>query len=186
LGHVSPPSARIFAGEVAWYVPEITRVDVGARPAFWSDLLSQLKPEATSGAPQEYPLMLENGVTAGKTAVGTRVQGKLSMATLLHGKVVPRNAPEQPASRSWNRQGQYPDASNSKVYRPFPGTDPDDPNGVPSTASQVPSYHRVPLQNIESERADDGGLVLVSRHGNIKLDKFTTYIFAAAGLLPSK
>jgi len=131
--------------------------------------------------------MLENGVTAGKTAVGTRVQGELSMATLLHGKVVPRNAPEQPASHTWNGQGQYLDASNSKVYRPFPGTDPDDRNGVPSTASQVPSHHRVPLQDIESKRADDGGgLVLVSRHGNIKLDRFTTYVFAVAGLLPSK
>ena len=206
-------------------------------------LLGRQKPEATSGAPQEYPLILENGVTAGKTAVGARVQGKLSMATLLNGKVVPRNAvfsgevvqsaaktatepsrisirmesvtwkqgsepvqvyltswyyptisdsgqplqygPEQPASRTWDGQGQYPDA-NSKVYRPFPGSDSGDRSGVPSTASQVPSHHRVPLKDLESERAADGGLVLVSKHGNIKLDKFTTYVFAAAGLLPSK
>lgn len=57
-----------------------------------ADLLSQQKSGATSSAPQEYPLILENGVTAGKSAVGTRVQGKHSMATLVNGKVVPRNA----------------------------------------------------------------------------------------------
>ena len=217
---------------------------MGARPAFWCRSVQPAEAPVNPSAPQEYQLILENGVTAGQTAVGTRVQGKLPMATLLHGKVVPRNAvfsgkvvqsaaktatepsrisirmesvtwkqgsepvqmyltswyyptisdsgqpvqygPEQPASRTWNGQGPHRDGSNSKVYRPFPGTDSDDRNGVPSTASQVPSHHRVPLKDIESERADDGGLVLVSRHGNIKLDKFTTYVFAAAGLVPSK
>lgn len=206
-------------------------------------LLSQQKPEATSRAPQEYPLILEKSVTAGKTAVGTRVQGKLSMATLVNGKVAPRNAvfsgelvqstaktatqpsrisirmesvtwkqgsepvqvyltswyyptisesgqplqygPEQPASRTWDGQGQYPDP-NSKVYRPFPGTDSGNRSGVPSAASQVPSNHRVAMKDIDSERVAGGGLVLVSKHANIKLDKFTTYVFAAGDLVPSK
>ena len=206
-------------------------------------LLSQQKPEATSSAPQEYPLILEKGVTAGKTAVGTRVQGKLSMATLVNGKVVPRNAvfsgevvqsnaktatepsrlsirmesvtwkqgsepvqvyltswyyptisesgqplqygPEQPASRTWDGQGQYPDA-NSKVYRPFPGTDSGNRTSVPSTSNQVPSNHRVPMKDIDNERLGDGGMLLVSKRSNIKLDNFTTYVFATRGLVPSK
>lgn len=58
----------------------------------FADLLSQEKRETTSSPAQEYPLILKKGITAGKTAVGTRVQGKLSMATLVNGTVVPRNA----------------------------------------------------------------------------------------------
>jgi len=203
-------------------------------------VLCRQKPEAS--ALQEYPLLLEKGVTAGKTAIGTPVQGRLSMATLVNGKVVPRNAvfsgevvqssaktatepsrisirmeavtwkqgsepvlvyltswyyptisesgqplrygPEQPASRTWDGQGQYPDA-NSKVYRPFPGSDSGEHTSVPNTSNQVPSNHRVPMKDIDTERLGDGAMVLVSKRSNIKLDKFTTYVFAAAGLVPS-
>lgn len=73
-----------------------------------------------------------------------------------------------------------------RVYRPFPGTDSGGRTGVPSTRNQVLSSHRVAMKDIEIERVEDGGLVLVSKHSSIKLDKFTTYVFAAAGLVPSK
>ena len=42
------------------------------------------------------------------------------------------------------------------------------------------------LKDIDSERADGGGWYLVSNHRSIKLDKFKSCVFAAAGLLLSK
>src|ERR1035438_6790331 len=41
---------------------------------------------------QEFPVVFERSVTAGKTPVGTTIQAKLSIATLLNGIVVPQNA----------------------------------------------------------------------------------------------
>ena len=41
---------------------------------------------------QEFPVLLQQSVTAGKTLPGTRIQAKLWVATLLDGKVIPRNA----------------------------------------------------------------------------------------------
>lgn len=41
---------------------------------------------------QEFPVLLQQAVTAGKTPVGTKVQAKLAIATLVNGKVIPRNA----------------------------------------------------------------------------------------------
>jgi len=56
-------------------------------------LLSQEKAKdpASSGL-QEFPVILQQSVTAGKTPVGTKIQAKLWVATLLDGKVIPRNA----------------------------------------------------------------------------------------------
>lgn len=50
---------------------------------------------ATSAAPvlqREFPVVMQQNVAAGKTQVGTKVQAKLWIATLLEGKVIPRNA----------------------------------------------------------------------------------------------
>lgn len=198
---------------------------------------------ATNPAALEYPLMLEKSVTAGKTPVGTKVEGKLLMATLVNGKVVPRGAvfsgqvtestektktepsrisivmdsavwkqgsealkvyltawyyptvaepgqplqygPTQPASRTWDGQGQYPDP-NSKVYRPFPGSESTKDQGVPDTANPVTSNHRIAMKNVESQRNNDGALVLVSKRNNIKLDHFTVYVFSSGDLVALK
>ena len=203
---------------------------------------AQAQAQAPSTSAQEYPILLEKGLSAGKTPVGTKVQGKLVMATLVDGKVVPRNAvfsgevieskaktrtdpsrlgilmdlvtwkqgsegvkvyltswyyptvadpgqrlqygPEQPASRTWDGQGQYPDANNH-VYRPFPGSEPKD-QSLPNTANPVASSHRVLMENVQSEPVENGGFVLVSKHGNIKLDHVTTYVFASTNLTVSK
>ncbi len=204
-----------------------------------SHLLCQQKPESLpETAPNEFPLMLEKGVTAGKTAVGTKVQAKLAVATLVKGKVIPRNAvfsgevvqsvartktepsrlgirmdsvawkegsepikvyltswyypttsdpgqdlrygPDQPASRTWDGQGQYPD-QNSHVYRPFPGSGSDNgakQSGAPNTSSPVQSNRPVSMKHVELERVTDGTIVLVSKHDNLKMDNLTTYIFA--------
>jgi hypothetical protein len=207
-------------------------------------LLGQQPP--TPSAPpgvQEFPVMLQQSVAAGKTPVGTKIQAKLEVATLIAGIVIPRNAvfsgeviesvaktktepsrlairmdsvqwktgsapvkvystawyypaldeggqnlqygPQQPANRTWNGQGQYPDP-NSKVYKPFPGSDPNQNASVPDTPTATISNHRVVMKDVETVSSNDGTVTLVSKRTNIKLDKLTTYVLASANLLPAK
>src|ERR1700722_11206799 len=51
----------------------------------------QPAPSAPSGV-REFPVTLEQSVVAGKTPVGTKIQAKLEVATLVDGTVIPRNA----------------------------------------------------------------------------------------------
>src|SRR5579862_3003194 len=156
-------------------------------------VLGQQKPAAPAPSGiQEFPVTLQQSVAAGKTPVGTKIQAKLAVATLVAGTVIPRNAlfsgeviesvaktktdpsrlsirmdsvqwkagsaaikaystawyypardeegqnlqygPQEPANRTWNGQGQYPDP-NSKVYKPFPSSDPNQDKSVPDTPS---------------------------------------------------
>lgn len=53
-------------------------------------LTAQQKPATESRL--EFPVIFQQTVSAGKTPVGTRVQAKLSIASLINGVVVPRNA----------------------------------------------------------------------------------------------
>src|ERR1700757_2908294 len=71
-----------------------TLILIAAASAVWSITLSaQEKPEtSTPGSMQEFPVILQQTLIAGKTPVGTKVQAKLSLATLLNGIVLPRNA----------------------------------------------------------------------------------------------
>jgi len=93
--------------------------------------------------------------------------------------------PQQPANRGWNGQGQYPDA-NSKVYKPFPGSDTDKSSSVPDTPSATASNHRVLMKDVDPRSGTDGALVLVSKRNTIKLDKLTTYVLASGDLMPAK
>jgi len=45
-----------------------------------------------SSGPLEFPVTMQQNVTAGKTPTGTKVQAKLEVATLVDGAVIPRNA----------------------------------------------------------------------------------------------
>jgi hypothetical protein len=58
-----------------------------------ASLLGQQKPATpvVPGAP-EFPVVLQQSVTAGKTPVGTEIQAKLGVATLVDGVVIPRDA----------------------------------------------------------------------------------------------
>jgi hypothetical protein len=199
-------------------------------------------PAAPSGT-REFPVNLQQSVTAGKTPVGTKIQAKLGIATLVDGTVVPRSAvfsgeviesvaktktepsrlairmdsvqwkngsaavkvyatawyypardatgqelqygPQEPANRTWNGQGQYPDP-NSKVYRPFPGGDPNQGTSVPDTPSATTSNHRVQMKEVETLSSNDGTITLVSKRTNLKLDKLTTYVLATGDLLKAK
>lgn len=205
--------------------------------AAWSvSLNAQAKREtAIPGSMQELPVILEHSVTAGKTPVGTKLQAKLSIATLLNGVVFPRNSilsgevvesaaktknessrigirmdsvtwkdksvpvklyltswyypsisesgqnlqygPTEPPQRTWNGAGAYPDP-NSPAYKPFPDGSDKSPS-VPDTPSSKTSDRRVIMKDVDVQRGGDGGIVLVSKHANIKLDHFTTYVLAA-------
>ncbi len=205
-------------------------------------LLCQQTPATppASAAAEEFPVVFQQNVVAGKTAVGTKVQAKLSMATLVNGTVIPQGAvftgevvesaartdkdasklgvriesaqwkngsaqlklylvgwfypfisqpgqdvqygPQQPASRTWNGEGEYP-ADNSKVYRPFPSGSSDSGSSSPDTSTSAASHHRVQMKNVETDRDADGTILLVSNHSNIKLDKSTTYVLASSALL---
>jgi hypothetical protein len=209
-----------------------------------SNLLGQQKgPDSGSQAVREFPVILQQSVSAGKTPVGTKIQAKLWVATLVDGTVIPRNAvfsgevvesvaktktdpsrvallmdsvqwkdgsavvkvyltawyypsrsadgqdlrygPQQPANRTWNGEGQYPDP-NSKVYKPFPGGGSDQGSAVPDTPTAIAGNHRVLMEDVESARGADGAVALVSKRTNIKLDKLTTYVLAGGDLLPTK
>jgi len=51
-----------------------------------------VRPSAAGTRELEFPLVLQQRVVAGKTPVGTHVQSNLMVATLLNGKVIPRDA----------------------------------------------------------------------------------------------
>jgi hypothetical protein len=209
-----------------------------------SALLGQQKPtDSPPAAAKEFPVVMQQNVTAGKTPVGTKIKAKLEVATLVDGLVIPRNAvfsgevvesvaksatdpsrlairvdsvlwktgstpikayltawyyptkdtmgqnlqygPTQPANRTWNGEGQYPDP-NSKVYRPFPGSDSDKGASVPVTPSSTTSSQRVLMKDVESTGDNGGAIALVSRHANLKLDKLTTYVLGTGELVPAK
>jgi hypothetical protein len=194
-------------------------------------------PSPASAAAQEFPVTFQENIVAGKTPVGTKVQAKLGMATLVNGTVIPQGAVfsgevvdsvaktetdpsklgirinsaqwkggsatlnvyligwfypfvsqtgqdlqygQQPATRTWNGQGEYP-TQDSHVSRPFPsgGSESDSPD----TSSSVASLHRVQMKNVQTDRGSDGTITLVSSHLNIKLDKMTTYVLASTDLL---
>jgi len=198
---------------------------------------------AAPSSAQEFPVMLQENVIAGKTPVGTKVQAKLSMATLLNGMVVPRNAvfageviesagktkdqpsrvsirvdsvtwkngstavklymtpwfypnlmdagqdlqygPTKSPQGSWNGAGEYPTDQNMKSYKPFPDGQEKD-STVPDTPNSVRSNHRILMKNVQSGQASDGGVELVSKKSNIKLERYTTYVLAASALMPTK
>ena len=56
-------------------------------------LLGQQKPVASSaGGGHEFPVTMRQKIEAGKTAVGTKVEAELALATLVEGTVIPRDA----------------------------------------------------------------------------------------------
>jgi hypothetical protein len=85
-----------------------------------------------------------------------------------------------------NGVSNYPNptyrAPNAPSSRPFPSDDADR-NGDPSSPASGVSQHRVLMKDVESARSREGAVTLTSTHSNIKLNKTTTYVFAA-GVLP--
>lgn len=93
--------------------------------------------------------------------------------------------PQQPASKTWNGQGQYPN-ENSGVYRPFPGRESGQSSSVPDTPASVTSSQRVRLKDVDTAPSNDGGIALISRHSNIKLERLMTYVMVGEEPPPAK
>ena len=157
---------------------------------------------------QEFPVVFQSSVTAGKTPVGTTIQAKLSMATLLNGIVVPQNAEfsgeivvsqartKNQASRlslrmnsvSWKNGSARVKVFLSEWFSPRipepqnlqPGKS-GLPNG-PEVSHLGISQHWEKMKDVESERASDGMVTLVCKQHTVKIYRYITYVLTTAGL----
>ncbi len=190
---------------------------------------------AISSLPQEFPVIMRQNVVAGATRVGTKVEAKLALATLVNGVVVPENAiltgevtesaaksatsPSRLAIRLDSAQWKNHSAAKTLSFEPkiylsawyyppsivdlaaglpdagpsprfggtagaYPGQrNPTGPRNVggddPTSPPPDTSPRRTAMKDVESTRDSGGAVVLSSTHSNIKLDKMTTYVFAA-------
>ena len=58
----------------------------------YAGFTDQKPPAASNSDLVEFPVTMQQKITAGVTPVGTKVQAKLTISTLVHGTVVPRDA----------------------------------------------------------------------------------------------
>jgi len=200
-------------------------------------LAQQMPVPPAPAAGIEFPVLMQQKVTAGKSRVGTKIHAKLVIATLVKGTVIPEGAilsgeVTESAAKSAtgpSRLGVRMDSAQwkngsipIKVYLTawyYPVTMPDQevpsggldgsmspasgslarlgrnrrPIAQPSSDADAPSLpapsisqHRALLKNVEFTRNSDGAVTLTSKRSNLKLDKATTYVLAADGLLRPK
>lgn len=57
-----------------------------------TDQQKEVQPSAIASATQEFPVTMRQNIIAGKTPVGTMVEARLAIATLMAGKVIPEGA----------------------------------------------------------------------------------------------
>ena len=207
-----------------WFAVILLTMVLGAGP-----FLGQ-SPPASRARAVEFPAMLRQNVIAGKTPVGTKIQAKLTIATLVNGVVIPRDAvlsgevtesaaksstePSRLAIRmdsvqwkngtteikafltAWFYPVQLPTTDSSSddpfdpahrshnpIYSgsptpPYPGP-AQDKETLPAPVDSQKSPSRVALKNVQSIYKDGGPVTLTSAQADIKLDKHTTYVFAA-------
>jgi hypothetical protein len=176
--------------------------------------------QAPATTTTQFPVLMRQDITAGKTAVGTKVEAKLVLGTSLNGTVIPKNAilhgeviesvaksPTTPSrlavrmdSAQWKNGSApvelyltswyYPAGAitpdlaygptpshydpSSPIYEPLPGSE-NNPSPVPN-----PAERRVPMKNVEGLRRPEGGVVIISKISNIKIDRSTMYVLAAS------
>jgi hypothetical protein len=158
---------------------------------------------------QEFPVVFESSVTAGKTPVGTTIQAKLSIATLLNGIVVPQNAEfsgeivvsqartkNQPSrlslrmdSVSWKNGSARVKVFLSDWFSPRipepqylqPGITKSSVDGSP--VSNLPtSQHWEKMKDVDSEHASDGMVTLVCKQHTVKIYRYITYVLTTGDL----
>jgi hypothetical protein len=205
----------------------------------------------SSPAGLEFPVTMRQNVVAGTTPVGTKVQAKLAVATLVNAVVVPQDAilsgeitesmaasasgpsrlsirmdsaqwknrrepmvltfaskvyltawyyPAVPPTQNQDLSSDLPESvpnprprtvspavrpgsknTAQPLLPPVPETGTGTLPGPPAPASNI-STHRVLMKNVEATRTHEGAIALTSKRANIKLDKTTTYVFAAGEL----
>lgn len=85
--------------------------------------------------------------------------------------------------KPWSAGGIYPGQRNP-TSPPLSGPDASK-DTLPTSTSNI-SKRRELMKKMESVSDSAGAVILTSTHSNIKLDKSTTYVLAATGLLPAK
>ena len=157
-----------------------------------------------SGA-QEFPVVFQRSVTAGKTPVGMTVQAKLSMATLLNGIVVPQNArfsgeivvsqarTKNQASRlslrmdsvSWENGSARVKVFLSDRFSPrIP-----EPQYLQPGKSSAPEVSHLAtaepwekMKDVDSERTSDGVVTLVCKQHTVKVYRYIMYVLTTGDL----
>jgi hypothetical protein len=154
---------------------------------------------------QEFPVVFQRSVTAGKTPVGTTVQAKLSMATLLNGIVVPQNAKfsgeivvsqartKNQASRlslrmdsvSWENGSARVKVFLSDRFSPrIP-----EPQYLQPGKSSAPEVSHLAtaepwekMKDVDSERTSDGVVTLVCKQHTVKIYRYIMYVLTTGDL----
>jgi len=169
----------------------------------------QQQPRTTAPATevQEFPVVFQKSVTAGKTPVGTTIQAQLSMATLLNGIVVPQNATflgeivvsqartKNQASRlslrmnsvSWKNGSPrvkvfLSDRFSPRIPEPQylqPGKSSFHGPEVLHLATAEPWEK---IKDVDSERASDGVITLVCKQHTVKIYRYIMYVLTTADL----
>ena len=167
----------------------------------------QREPRTTASVTemQEFPVVFQRSVTAGKTPVGTTIQAKLSMATLLNGIVVPQNAKflgeivvsqgrtKNQASRlsvrmnsvSWKNGSAQVKVFLSDRFSPrIP-----EPQYLQPGKSSAPEVSHLAtadpwekMKDVDSERTSDGVVTLVCKQHTVKIYRYITYVLTTGDL----
>ena len=152
-------------------------------------------------------MVFQKSVTAGKTPVGTTIQAKLSMATLLNGIVVPQNATflgeivvsqartKNQASRlslrmnsvRWKNGSARVKVSLSDRFSP---RIPEPQYLQPGKSSfHGPEVSHLPtaepwekMKDVDSERTIDGVITLVCKQHTVKIYRYIMYVLTTADL----
>jgi len=94
-------------------------------------------------------------------------------------------SPDASAPTPIHRSGSAPNSTRTySASQPFPSPNRNDDLAPPPPSSSI-SQHRALMKNVQFTRTSDGGGSLNSKRFNIKLDKTTTYVFAAGDLAGS-
>jgi hypothetical protein len=153
VGRVVAPQGAILSGEVTESVPksatDASRLGIRMDSAHWKNGSVTIKVYLTAWY---YPVApLQDLSTDARDDVAIR-----------------------PRRRRGADNSTHP---NTSASAPGPGTGTD-LAPTPPSPEQGLSKHRVVMKNVESERHNDGAITLISKRGNIKLDKDTAYVLA--------
>jgi hypothetical protein len=129
------------------------------------DQQREIHPPPIASATQEFPVTMRQNVIAGKTAVGTKVEARLSIATLMAGKVIPEGAifsgvVLESAGRSENSPSRLSVRMNSVQWKK---------DSAPVTAYLTSWYYPVRMPGND----DSSGEPLGGIHGDIGMQRGT-------------
>jgi hypothetical protein len=102
---------------------------------------------------------------------------KVYLTAWYHPKVTPPLQDLSPDPDPRDNAAIRPRRRRGADNSPYPNSGTD-LTPAPPSPEQGLSKHRVPIKNVESARSNDGAITLISKRGNIKLDKESAYVLA--------